>query len=173
MKLALLLTSIFFLSGCALPPKKVTLKNKFNLEETKLAILSDGTNTVKGSALLRLNNGNIVTCAGRPIEIFPATAYARERIQAIHGPSEQGFKPSGLAYQAFIFDIDPPEYYKLNRATTCDAQGFFKFEKLPNGSFFIFTAIEWQIGPYEKTGGYLTQKVTVLNGETKEVVLSQ
>src|SRR5690606_36651641 len=48
-------------------------------------LLSNGPNTVTGSASVRQRNGTVVTCAGQTVYLVPATDYARIRVRALYG----------------------------------------------------------------------------------------
>jgi hypothetical protein len=159
---------LIFITGCATRPN-ITISVPFDEIATKEQ-LRDGTNTIKGSALIRQMGGGVVTCAGFPVSLFPSTAYSRTRITAIYGTAEGGLVP---IYQPTpVFQPDPPVYRTLMKQTRCDSQGFFKFDNVADGDYYLTTGIVWKIG-YVDQGGGLTTPVTVKNGEVKEVVLAR
>ncbi len=152
------------LTGCA-APTAVTITEPFNAQEAA-AMLRPGPNTITGSALIRQAGGGIVTCAGNQVNLIPATSYARRRIAAIYGSRR-------IAYGAQPqFTPDVPEYRTAIRSATCNAQGFFRFDHLADGEFFLQTAIVWSAGRYDTQGGALIGRTAVSGGQTVEVTLS-
>ncbi len=168
---SLLATSLLILTGCAVQ-QPITIMTPFNAEEANL-VFKTGKNSIKGSALLRQNNGGVVTCAGRQVSLLAVTAYSNERIFAIYNSNDRGFRRVMFANEKIPFTNDNPEYYKSAKITTCDAQGYFKFDGIADGSYYLVTSIQWQASQYLLEGGNLMQKVIIQGGETKEVVLSQ
>ncbi|MDA8002797.1 MAG: hypothetical protein MPL62_16060 [Alphaproteobacteria bacterium] len=187
--IAVTATALAVLAGCAPPPSPppqiaqpepeievITLQNEFNADEAR-ALLAKGNNTIKGSALIRQQGGGVVTCAGQEVDLLPNTAYARERISHIYGNVTKGvswFQEQALEY--WEFDHTAPEYRDLQKITVCDAQGYFKFTNVADGSFFVITDISWSTSGStnwsEWEGGFLMQRVDIRNGETREIVLA-
>jgi hypothetical protein len=156
-------------AGCAVQPvAKINLSTKFDKEEAQ-KLLKDGPNTIKGSALIRQAGGGVVTCAGREVRLVPATAYASERIGYIYNNGSSGFAP---AYKQTQFSENETDYFVNVKNSMCDAQGYFKFEKVADGEFYVLTNILWRVNQYNNEGGALMRKVKVNAGEIKEVVLA-
>ncbi len=154
------------LSSCASIPQtpKHALHSEFNADQAR-RMLEKGTNTIKGSALMRQRGGGVVTCAGQTVFLIPATAYAVERMHFIYGPQDRGFggKPGQLE--------DNSLYVELTRRTRCDAQGFFAFDQVADGMFYVMTRINWETGRSAEGGG-LMHRVTLSGVETREIVLA-
>ncbi|KWT64450.1 MULTISPECIES: hypothetical protein [unclassified Variovorax] len=51
-------------------------------------------------------------------------------------------------------------------------QGFFTFDGLADGEFFVTTVVLWQVG-YAVEGGALMGRVAVAGGESKEITLAR
>ncbi len=187
-KISLPLTLAIFLVGCATKPVIITLYNKFDANSAR-ALLEKGDNTIIGSAVLRQRDGGVQTCAGYEVWLIPRTEYAAERMQHLYGDTTQGFRNLANA-QRYEFVNDSPDYQLLRKTTVCNAQGFFKFRNVAGGSFFVIAAIRWEtFSPYSyvnlytgqqhtatavnKQGGTMMRRVTVSDGETKEIVLTQ
>lgn len=161
----------FALMGCApATPKPISLSATFDPVLTK-KFLMDGNNTIRGSALIRQRGGGVVTCAGQEIRLAPATPYSRERVKLAFGSEDGGYFPA-FGTSPVAFAHEPPEYKQLSRSTLCDAQGYFKFNKLASGEFYVNAVITWRVRGYVAEGGSITRRVSVSNGETKEIVLS-
>jgi hypothetical protein len=161
------------LSGCVTttpPAERFTTLATFDAKETKER-LSEGKNTIHGSAFIRQGGGGIVTCAGGPVELVPATDYASARIYALYGSTQKGYN-SVKGGKRVDFKNEPPLYDTLTRTTTCDAQGFFKFDKVADGDFYIASIVVWEVGRFNYQGGALMQRVTVKGGESKEITLT-
>ncbi len=175
MKLFYLLLVSLIILGCATPPpppQKVKVIAVFDKDLTT-KLLAIGKNTIKGSALIRQSGGGVVTCAGFSVGLLPVTPYSEERLSFLYGGLNSGFR-SALLYmqQRDPFEFTDPEYQKLQKETKCDAQGFFKFENLADGEFFVVSTIVWSIGNVTQ-GGIIMQRVAVKGGELAEIVLSR
>ena len=158
------------LGACAAP--KVMLTSIFDAQEMSDK-LDEGTNAIKGSALIRQNGGGTVTCAGGDVGLVPVTNYSTERMLVLYKNDERGYRSRLMNGTQSPFANDNSEYLKMGRRAKCDAQGFFKFEKLKDGSYYIFTAIQWNVpGSYVTEGGSLMVKAAVKNSQTTEIVMA-
>ena len=130
-------------------------------------MLRPGTNTIKGSGLIRQQGGGVVTCAGNEVVLIPATAYSTERMKAIYPSAEGGLTVLG----EIRFEPNPPEYRTTVRTTKCDAQGSFVYDRVADGKFFVVSSVVWYVRDIRQ-GGNMMKSVTLSGGETKTVVLS-
>jgi hypothetical protein len=174
MKNNLSLIFTLILVACAVPqqPKtKFHVQSTFN-EEQAQSLMKEGSNTIKGSALMRQMGGGVVTCAGQKITLIPATDYAIERIRYIYDSDISGTYLFAMNKPAI--EEPPPKYEELRHSVLCDSQGFFKFEKIANGEFFLIAAITWRANTSSAfpEGGYMMRKISLLNGEVKEIVIA-
>ncbi len=166
-----LIVATVTLMGCAAPPaNKVKLSHVFDPKEAAQALLS-GNNTIKGSALIKRMNGTIVTCAGNTVMLLPGTAYQAERMAAIYGNSESGYK-SIWSNKRLVFEDQPADYATFSKKTVCDALGFFKFEGLADGQYYVYTDVYWKVEKYTTEGGSLFSAFNVKNGQTQEKTLA-
>lgn len=170
-KLTILAFATMLITGCAAPIQKIDTSAQFDKEQAQ-SLLSDGTNNLKGSALIRQRGGGVVSCAGYEVTLIPVTEYASERMRAIYGSTERGFRSAGMGSKRIAFNDEPPEFKDLVRKTNCDAQGYFKFDKISNGDFYISTSIVWKVNDYFLEGGVLMRHVSFSGGESKDIVLS-
>lgn len=163
-------------SGCVTQPqvRTIKLKHSFNEEEARIALLK-GNSVIKGSALHRQAGGGVVTCAGLEVRLVPATEYTTERIRALYGSSLGGFRP--LNAQKVVFEPESVSQQLFVRDTTCDAQGYFKFEDVAPGRYFIVNTIQWTIptGAYTSTqeGGTIAKQIAVEPSSVVDVVLAR
>ena len=59
----------------------------------------------------------------------------------------------------------------MAKSATCDPQGFFTFSNVANGTFYVFTRINWTVGS-EIQGGTVMKTVVTAKGKVAEIVLS-
>lgn len=172
MKNILLVGSLvgLFFGGCV-QTKQVMIESQFNKEEAK-KILQKGKNTIIGSALINQRGGGNVNCSGRKVTLIPYTEYAKERIITIYGNEFNGYKNINRFSGEIEFVNTPTDYYTYTKTKLCDSMGFFKFNEISDGKYFIHTLITWQVSNYNYQGGHLMKQVEVSNGQTVDVVLA-
>lgn len=170
LKSLITLISAGVLAGCvaSTPKKAVNLQTVFNAEEVAW-FQTKGTSAIAGNALLQTQGGIPRTCAGREVTLFPASAYAKERMQAWYGSITQGFRG---AYSEQIEMETNPEYASIQRTAVCDSQGNFEFKELPAGDYFVTTLVAWQVN-YSWQGGMLMQGFKLREGERKKIVMTR
>lgn len=167
-RLAIAASLVGVLAGCATPrPLPPVVLPVFDLQ-VALDQLKDGPNRIKGSAVLRRNDGAAITCAGSDVWLVPATKYARARIMALYGGVTRGYRDARMPAPN-MSDDQLSLYRSAWRTTTCDAQGFFSFANVKDGEFYVVTSITWMNGAQ---GGNLMHQISLSGGETKEVVLT-
>ena len=155
----------FLLAGClAQQVAQVTTFDKADVA----AQLENGANTIRGSALFNQVGGGTVTCAGRDVYLVPKSKFADERMQIIYGTLQGGLAATRNSPTADENQV--AAYLASSKKTICDAQGFFKFENIADGQFYVQSTITW--GEYGLQGGALMRPVTVTGGETAELVLA-
>ena len=113
-----------------------------------------------------------MTCAGNVVYLIPVTAYATERIRATYPNGDRGYNPAGLAGRKPVFSPDQPDYKTLMRDTRCDTQGYFRFDDVAEGNFYVVTGVIWQVNEYFPEGGTLMQLVRVPPKGQVEIVLT-
>jgi hypothetical protein len=170
-KLAILIVVLLTgLSGCVTPPKKIKIEQEFDVAEAR-ALMAKGTNSIHGSALARQRGGGVVTCAGNEVILTPATEYAAERMLAIYGDGERGYNPASGG-KRIVFEDQHPLYEFFTETVLCDVQGFFKFDNVADGTFYIVSEVVWGSVGAGNQGGSMMQEVTLKGGESKEIVLA-
>lgn len=136
-----------------------------------------GTNSIRGSAVLRTVGGEVRSCGGYEANLIPDTPYSRERMSHLYGSTERGFQqvPNILTPQ-ITFEQDPADYQSVGRTSACDAQGEFEFNDLPDGPYFVVVPIIWSVPTgyvTEMQGGRLMKRIELSGGERERVVLTQ
>lgn len=150
-----ILITMFLLSACA-TPQPVQMQSTFNPELHK-QFLQDGTGSIKGQGFLRQQGGGVVTCAGGPATMFPATQFFKEIV---------GLMAAGKSPQLQQSIPPNPENSKMLRESQCDAQGNFTFTGLPAGNWLVLTEVIWVID-HQRQGGVLMREVVVGDGEVQ------
>jgi hypothetical protein len=148
------------LTGCAIRPP-VKMQTAFDAEEHR-PYAQTGANTIKGQGFLRQQGGGVVTCAGSTVLLMPATSFFREFIN--HYRSGRNPELGGVG-------VDPG-LRAMIKQSQCDAQGNFAFSSLPDGRWFVVTEVKWTVR-YAQQGGALMQELSVANGETAQVLLTE
>jgi hypothetical protein len=165
-KIFVLFFIYMFLSGCVIIPSP-SPSPEWNstttvTEAEYIPYLKVGTGTVAGQAFLVQKGGNVVKAAGRSVTLDPATSVGKE-----------------WWYKAGVFWVHrsliphSPGFQRARRTTIADAEGRFKFYKLPAGKYYVRTEVTWEIGDYPTQGGLVGQLVDVLDRQTTEVILNQ
>jgi len=159
---AVMLGLPFAYAGCSTPrepvppsgPPFVTMRTKFDYSEHE-AYAKAGDNGIRGQAFIRQEGDSVTTCAGNRVLLLPATSYFREMFWHIIAGSEPN--PPGKPY---------PSLKGMIKRTDCDAQGNFSFSEIPDGTWFVLTQVN------AKQGGVLITEITLANGETPQVLLT-
>lgn len=161
------------LAGCAqfeqafAPPPPSALSTPIQAAEIDWSKKS-GANTVSGIATMKAG-GTTHTCGGQAANLIPDSAYARARMTAIFGNDSRGTRAASLA--PVKFDRDDPLYVSTLRRTTCDASGSFSFPRVPDGVWYVTTAVKWD-GPGDRAeGGSMMKRVDVRGGKLVKVTL--
>lgn len=167
MKLRLLavVAATSLLSACV-GMQTVNIPTPFDTKEAAI-INQAGKNTISGSALIKRNDGQTVTCSGEEVALIPYTTYANARMLALYGGTAKGFN----RFNKPTFVPDSPEYHSYQKKSQCNAQGFFSFKNVADGDYFVVTGVRWTVD-YSPQGGALMRRVAVKGGETAEIVLA-
>jgi len=152
------LSALLLIVGCVRQP--VQMQTKFDYSEHK-PYADRGENTVKVQDFLRQQGGGVVTCAGSEAILIPNTPFFREAFK--HYREIKKPQPA---------EKISPEFRSMVKRSQCDAQGNFAFHNVPDGSWFLFTPVTWQVRDSEQ-GGMLVREIKVANKEVTPVLLSE
>ncbi|MDR2947538.1 MAG: hypothetical protein LBV79_12450 [Candidatus Adiutrix sp.] len=133
------------------------------LDKTQMErMLRSGRNTIIVNAFTKdPNDGSIATCAGRSVELIPATERAAEYTKIIFGSVEGGKQAGGDFNRTVGRIVADPDFQA--RFETCDSDGFATIKNVADGEFYVFVG----------AGGYVYGgKVNVRGGESETVILS-
>lgn len=160
---------VILLAGCATAVPVIHTNAVFDIQEAR-AYLSPGPNSVSGNAMIRQHGGGVVHCGGSEVYLIPATDYAAERMMAIYGTTDVGYRPL-RGYHGLQFFPEVPEYTEILKATLCDSSGNFEFENVADGEFYVMTTVSWRVNDLRQ-GGFLMRHVTLVGGEDQRVILA-
>jgi len=157
----------FALCGCA---RSVAFNAEFD-EESRLAAeaaLKPGPGTVTGMAFMRKKSGATVTNAGDWVYLVPATPYAQLVIETLF--ADKNFSSAMFGNRV---DVDA-SFWQLTRRVKSNRGGYFVFDKVPLGRYFLMTKIVWYPADddYVPYGGLLYEAVDLRTPEPVEVILS-
>ena len=138
----------------------VPINAPFRLEDLSF-VKQPGKATVSGTAVLKLGDDTLKGCAGFNVELLPVAAYSSERILKTYGNTREG--QILLEQNPPKFTPDVKAYHEMLLKSTCDAQGQFRFEKVPQGEYFIMAFIMWDdtSGSPRKAGGAVMKRIRV------------
>jgi hypothetical protein len=85
-----------------------------------------------------------------------------------YGSTEHGF--FNAQNPGMTFNPSEPLFQAI-KTGDCDAQGFFTFDGVADGSFFVFTRVTWRVSGAIQ-GGSLMKRVTLSGGKKTEIVLT-
>lgn len=139
----------------------VPLTAPFRAEDVAF-VKQPGKATVSGTAVLKLADGTLKSCAGFNVELLPIAGYSSERIFRTYGNTREG--QILLEQNPPKFTPDVKEYHELLLKSACDAKGQFRFEKVPAGEYFIMAFIIWDEtsgGAPRKAGGAVMKRIRV------------
>ena len=129
------------------------------------------SNIIKGAAYLRVGNGQTRSCAGGPVRLFPRGPSTVAFVRQVYGSETGGF--------ARRTRWEPQPFDPVVTIETCDAQGGFAFDRLPDGDYYVAAVVSIE-SPAGNGGGYVVQEggtlvslVSVSGGTVKPVVLTR
>jgi len=151
-----IIPAIFVLYGCG----GIQLHTLFNPKEAEY-INVKGENSIKGTAYIIALNGDIITCAGSAVALFPVNDYSNELFTTAYGNSNYG-----LATNYPTFSNKSNDFIRLIKNARCDEKGIFEFSNLADGEYYIESSTRYRIGLSSKIyGGAVMKRVKVSDGK--------
>jgi hypothetical protein len=166
MKKMILLMFVLIMAGCAekLTMPLVSTGAPFDISAFK-PYAAKGSGKISGQAFLKTAGGEVKVAAGDKIELWPATPYIKD----IRTIKDSGAGVANLTHE-IVAEMKP-----YIRDVIADAQGNFEFNDLPPGEYMLETYLTWKVpgryGLYD-TGGVISAFVTIAEGESKRVILT-
>lgn len=124
-----------------------------------------GTGVIAGQGFLRAQGGIIMAAANEAVTLVPRTAYTDEIVAATR---QVGF------FDRYHNVEKAPEYNQFRRVQKADPFGYFRFENLPAGEWYIVTRVIWytrnQLQEIQLNGGLMWGLITIADGEVRDDV---
>ncbi|SIO10424.1 hypothetical protein [Vannielia litorea] len=128
-----------------------------------------GAASVTGQAFFRQRGGGVVTCAGYDVVLAPAGGYAKEFVTRAFGSVQGGAIPVVMMPKV----QHPAAFSEFQRKATCDAEGDFEFRAVPDGDYYIFSGILWEVpNQIIPEGGALAEFFRVSGGRSVRVIVN-
>ncbi len=177
---------IAFLAGCIVTPPTTLVPLETTWSDEEVAWFNTkGAGQIAGSALLRTVGGEARTCAALPAYLIPASKHAVERFTKLYGNPDKGYVNGpnsvfvnlpGRPYRA-LFESDDiySGFHRTVKITNCDPGGEFEFNDLPEGEYFVGAEVTWRVyngSIWTNQGGFIIQRVELVDSETKSVILT-
>jgi hypothetical protein len=162
---SLFVLSLLAIAGCETAPTSRPTIQPFD-PAAFVPYRQPGTGKISGQAFLKTRGGDIKLGAGNKVTLSPATAFNKE----VRMMRDQGIEPSNYT------DAEIAQFKDTIRNTIADAQGNFEFSGLPAGEYLLEVVIRWEVpGQYglDTTGGIVHKNVTIKDGESVKVMLTE
>lgn len=160
--LAVLLGAGLTMSGCATTIKRPA----FPVSEYE-GLQKTGTNTITGQAFLKTRSGEVKFAAGNEITLNPVTSYSEQWYSTLATVQNDPFKK---------LEASDPRIEAYIKTTIADGSGRFKFSDVPDGAYFVTTKITWEVASGAiptVTGGVVTKRVQVKDGQSIDIIVTQ
>ena len=170
MKIHLGVIAVLALAACAETNPRYHSRSVFDVDDVAWSTGS-GTNSVRGFATHNTLTNAGRTCASLPVRLVPDSSYARLRFQELYGSDVAGVS-TGPNFNIYGPEKSDPRYLNVSRVSSCDSQGNFSFDGVPDGTWFILstdnTRSQYGANP---PGSAIFKRVEVRGGQTAEVTL--
>ena len=163
-KIIIAASIVIVFTGCE---QVIETTNAYNPSDAAY-IHEDGDAVIEGQAFLRTVIGEVRTCAGSEVLLFPVTEYSSERMWITYGNISGG---RSLTNQRP--DDPDPRYWRDALYSMCDAEGDFRFTGVPPGEYFITSGVWWeapQNAYYSSTEGADLMKRIKVTGTDDEYI---
>ena len=178
---ASLLAAILIIGACATtrPTAVPKISVPFDTEQASQAI-TDGPNTIVGSALIRQSGGGIVHCGGREVLLVGATDYSLELVSLVFGSTDKGYvraagRRRSVRETIFQAVYVHPDWWQAAKMTLCDAQGEFVFDDVADGAYLLLVSVVWNVpSRYGSSvqGGTMMSRIEISGGKPHRLVMS-
>ena len=153
---------IVLLTSCVTVPTIIEVPIEYR-ESDHASYRASGSGKVSGQVFLRTQGGDVKVGAGSDVGLMPATNYFEQYYIAV------------MKEVSNVEQIDP-RASGIAHKTKADATGNFEFSNLAEGQYFVVSEVYWKyVSRYgaRTTGSTVGQRISVRNGETTKVVLTE
>ncbi len=132
---------------------------------------SGGSARVTGATFARQRNGGLVSGAGRPVFLDPATRYSAAVFRAVVERQEKAGSFKGEKAGETV--TPDPVMLKCRQTVQVDVDGKFAFANVPPGNYFLSSYISWIRPDTGWIGMWNVRSIVVPDdGKAVDVVLS-
>ena len=125
------------------------------------AYTGEGKASVEGEAFVKTENGEVRNCSGESVFLAPYTPFDLAVINAFFFHIDVALKKAGPA----------APYW---RESTCDEEGKFTFEYIPEGTWIAITIVRWgnsgRVIGGQSEGGQLGKKIDLRSGKNRIIM---
>lgn len=154
-------------AGCKTTNVQATSVGRVTTDYSELEKnLSKPKGTVKGQAFLKQRNGGVIKAAGNVIILNPVNEMSQQYVDVVILNKDGNLK---------VLEPISPEYMKYFYQAECDADGNFEFKDVPEGEYFIYTAITWEVPSRygaNTSGGWVLETTNVKANSENSVMLN-
>jgi hypothetical protein len=118
----------------AAAPSGITIQTPFRADDFAWSV-KPGTARIQGLT------ARGASCAGKAVALTPVAPYSSERIRALYGSLTYAVVPIEVVRAKTILN-DNPAMRGYVRASRCDQNGTFVFDKLPAGPYYIIAEVD-------------------------------
>ncbi|PVZ19954.1 MULTISPECIES: hypothetical protein [unclassified Pseudomonas] len=153
--------AVAVLGGCVSPPPPQP-RIAFPVAEYQ-SLPKAGTGIVEGQVFMRTIGGDVKYGAGSEVTLNPMTSYSQQWYRYTY-ELRQPLQPGDPRQEAYVI------------RTQADGNGNFRFTDVPPGQYYLTSRVTWQAPTqYGLTpqGGWLTNRITVKDGQSIRSMLTQ
>lgn len=132
------LSAVAALAACAPAPGPAMISGAATFSAADFEwSAQEGSASIDGRVAFRLD-GQALSCTGS-VGLTPDTPYTRQRFQTLYGSTESAALPEAVVRARTVADPNA-DYRSFVRSTTCQ-NGRFRFDRLPDGGWFIIAPV--------------------------------
>jgi len=147
--------------------KPIDLPRDVTFSEREYAPYAEnGTASVSGQAFLKTRGGEVRYAAGDDVFLDPATDY-----QMALYLKDSGGKFLDSNGDPVLNPVASKGWRKYRRTTIADAEGRFRFDKLPAGKYYVTSNVRWETGA-GSTGGWVIRDVSISDGQQMSAIVA-
>lgn len=132
-------------------------------------VLQNGSNVISGQAYVIVPPfDHRLSCVYNGMQLIPVTPYSTERMIKAFGNASAGYARRGILEM-----LPEDEAFGANtRHANCDDGGYFRFEHVADGNYYLLTKIYWQVR-FSRAGGELMKVVNVRDAESVNIEMTK
>ena len=168
MNKSLILTIATLLTGCANMTEPVEIKRISFPESEYLSLPQSGSGKISGQVFLKTTGGEVKYGAGSKVWLNPKTSYSDQwySIQQqnnfnIYGYGIKKLNNPNIRISDFV------------KETQADGFGYFNFDNVPPGLYYLSSGVIWQPIKGAPQGGLIVKIIKVVDDKEIEIMLTR